>query len=280
MAGRRFETTMARDMERVASRLHEVDDRKTVCEKLRERKLGNTQTSIVFGFDEMNYQTDAQSRQKDILRKQDRGGAIDGKAMKKTLTATHFVLGNDDVKWTTNATQEDPTGRMHEFIGVLNADTTKKSSCYFGSDAMTYRTTAHDSMAMDMDAASKQGTSNMRQQAKKLKAELSGHNFVLGNDMLNYSTTAHDAFQYESKSALAAQGTLIKEVKADLRKEHFNFGNEVVHYETDAQRSMKNGEITKDRLEEMKSDSKAAQDLKIKLLATSVVIGDDPNYMR
>ena len=145
MAGRRFETTMARDMERVASRLHEVDDRKTVCEKLRERKLGNTRTFIVFGFDEMNYQTDAQSRQKDILRKQDRGGAIDGKAMKKTLTATHFVLGNDDVKWTTNATQEDPTGRMHEFIGVLNADTTKKSSCYFGSDEMTYRTTARDS---------------------------------------------------------------------------------------------------------------------------------------
>ena len=158
MAGRRFETTMARDMERVASRLHEVDDRKTVCEKLRERKLGNTQTSIVFGFDEMNYQTDAQSRQKDILRKQDRGGAIDGKAMKKTLTATHFVLGNDDVQWTTNAKQEDPTGRMHEYIGVLNADTTKKSSCYFGSDEMTYRTTAHDSMAMDMDAASRGGT--------------------------------------------------------------------------------------------------------------------------
>ena len=276
----RFETTMARDMDRVARRLGEVDDRKTVCDKLRERKLANTQTSVVFGFDEMNYETDAQSRQKDILRTQEAGEKIDGKAMKKTLTATHFVLGNDDVQWTTNAKQEDPTGRMHEFIGVLNADTTKKSSCYFGSDAMTYRTTAHDSMAMDMDAASKQGTSNMRQQAKKLKAELSGHNFVLGNDMLNYSTTAHDAFQYESKSALAAQGTLIKEVKADLRKEHFNFGNEVVHYETDAQRSMKNGEITKDRLEEMKSDSKAAQDLKIKLLATSVVIGDDPNYMR
>ncbi|KAH8066630.1 oxidoreductase [Aureococcus anophagefferens] len=189
----------------------------------------------------MNYQTDAQSRQKDILRKQDRGGAIDGKAMKKTLTATHFVLGNDDVKWTTNATQEDPTGRMHEFIG---------------------------------------GTSNMRAQAKKLKAELSGHNFVLGNDVLNYSTTSATSFKYESESALAAQGTLIKEVKADLRKEHFNFGNEVVQYETDAQRSMKNGEITPARLGEMKHDAKAAQDLKIKLLATSVVIGDDPTYMR
>ena len=276
----RFETTMARDLEKVAARLHEVDDRKTVCEKLRERKLGNTQTSVVFGFDAMNYETDAQSRQKDILRKQDSNMRVDGKAMKKTLTATHFVLGNDDVAWTTNAKQEDPTGRMHEYIGVLNADTTKKSSCYFGSDEMTYRTTAHDSMAMDMDAASKQGSSNMRAQAKKLKAELSGHNFVLGNDMLNYSTTAHEAYKYESKSALAAQGTLIQGVKADLRKEHFNFGNEVVHYETDAKRSMKNGEITEARIEEMKSDAKAAQDLKIKLLATSVVIGDDPNYMK
>ena len=99
-------------------------------------------------------------------------------------------------------------------------------------------------------------------------------------ECLRVSTTSATSFKYESESALAAQGTLIKEVKADLRKEHFNFGNEVVQYETDAQRSMKNGEITPARLGEMKHDAKAAQDLKIKLLATSVVIGDDPTYMR
>ena len=65
----RFQTTMAADLERVTSRLHECDDRKLVLEKLRERKLGNTQTSVVFGFDETNYETDAMSRQKDILNK-------------------------------------------------------------------------------------------------------------------------------------------------------------------------------------------------------------------
>ena len=55
----RFQTTMAADLEKVTSRLHEVDDRKTVCEKLRERKLGNTQASVVFGFDPVVYETDA-----------------------------------------------------------------------------------------------------------------------------------------------------------------------------------------------------------------------------
>ena len=45
-------------------------------------------------------------------------------------------------------------------------------------------------------------------------------------------------------------------------------------------RSLKKGESTEASIEVRKSEAKAAQDLKIKLLATSVVIGDDPNYMK
>ena len=41
--------------------------------------------------------------------------AIDGKAMKKTLTATHFVLGNDKPSWGTTATMADPSVEIKAF---------------------------------------------------------------------------------------------------------------------------------------------------------------------
>ena len=56
-----------------------------------------------------------------------------------------------------------------------------------------------------------------RLHAKKLKAELSCSNFVIGNDSLDYALTSHDAFQYDNESGLAAQRMLSKEVMDDLR---------------------------------------------------------------
>ena len=221
------------------------------------------------------------SRQQDILNKGEKTIAVDGKAMKKTLTATHFVLGNDPPTWSTTATMADPTGEIDKYRAVITGRTASKgSSCYFGSDELDYKTTMGDDMGViSMDTAGTLDIGDMRVQAKKLKAELSGHNFVIGNDEMSYRLTSHDAFTYDDESGLAAQRTLSKEVMDDLRRQHFNFGNEKVHYETDMQRSMKHGMITPARLAEMKADSIAAQELKVKLLKTSVVIGDDPEYM-
>jgi hypothetical protein len=46
---------------------HELEPRAVIAERMRTRKLANTQTSIRFGFDKDDWQTDAQRRQKDIL---------------------------------------------------------------------------------------------------------------------------------------------------------------------------------------------------------------------
>lgn len=287
---KRWETTTQQALSSTASRLHEVENRSEMTKKLKERKIAN-RTSVVFGFDDMSYETDAMMRQKDIL------GAgkkeyVDGKAMKKALTATHFVLGNDDLDYVTqimdqerkftteSAKVRDLQAQTGEGTTLkIPKPTTRKSSCYFGSDVPSYRTTATDSMALSANALAELGDrSNMRARAKELKAELSGHNFALGNDELTYKTTSNDAFQYEQKSALASRGALFEGAKADLRREHFNFGTEPVHYETDMMRSMRGCEINATRLAEMKDDAKASKDLKHKLLATSVIIGDDPDY--
>lgn len=76
----------------------------------------------------------------------------------------------------------------------LTAPSTRQSSCYFGSDAVSYNTTAHDSMALSAHAVRDMGgQSDARAHARKLKGELSGHNFSFGDDVCTYKTTSNDA---------------------------------------------------------------------------------------
>ena len=48
--------------------------------------------------------------------------------MKKTLTATHFVLGNDKPTWGTTATMADPTGNIDKYRAVITGRTASKGS--------------------------------------------------------------------------------------------------------------------------------------------------------
>ena len=50
-------------------------------------------------------------------------------------------------------------------------------------------------------------------------------------------------------------------------------------YETDAQRSSRCGEITTERLDQMRADGQTARALKEELLKTNVVIGSDEKFM-
>jgi len=64
MPSERFKTEIAESLKYVASRRHEVDNRSDVVAALRARKIGNTKTSIIFGSDNISYETDAMQRQK------------------------------------------------------------------------------------------------------------------------------------------------------------------------------------------------------------------------
>lgn len=247
-----------------------------MCRKLRERTLGNTATSIVLGFDATNYETDAQSRQRDAFGAPQANG-MDSKAMKKMLTATHFVLGNEHLDYTTVATLQDPTGRMRDFTAESVATDARKSSCYLGSEQPCYSTTSQDNADADLLTASRNG--EMRHAAVRLKAELTRHNFELGCESRALSTTSREAFKYDEATARASRGKLMEAQKMELRRQHFELGLEKILYETDLQGSMRSGEISQRRLVEMEQDAAAAKDLKRKLLATNVVIGDDPEYM-
>ena len=199
---------------------------------------------------------------------------------KQALTATHFVLGNDALDYATVNKMEDPTGRMSEFRSASLKANAGKSSAYFGSDEPCYRTTMADALEFDQVAlAAHNKNGSMRAQAVKLKAALSGHNFVLGDDSLSYKTTAHEAYTFDAKTARGARGALNPDLTADLRREHFHLGDERVDYTTNARRSMQKPLTSHARVCEMKEDSRRAGELKDRLLRTSVVIGDDPVYM-
>ena len=236
-----------------------------VLKDLRDRKLANTSTSINYGFDNIKYESDAMSRQKDILKAPPRARAqerAEQKAMKSALTATHFVLGNDAVTYETEQklALQDTEGKIRDCQGVLNDEVAafiKRSSCHFGSDEPVWQSTMHDAQ-IKVDYSQMGNKSNMRQEAKKLKAELSAHNFAFGNDKLTYQTDSGDCFQWEAESAKGAMGAMAEDVKKDLRRHHFAFGNDEIKYETDMQRSMKGVVITKQRLQEMADEKKNA----------------------
>ena len=276
--GHRFETTSRVANDETMKLWHTVsrrgaDERKALKQSIQK-------TSIVLGKDDLGYETEAQARQ----RVQSAGSTwqrVDGKAMKKALTATHFVLGSAPVEYTTEATREDPTGRMHEFLAQKCEQDPRKSSCYFGSDDIRYVTTMKDGMIQSFDSAMKVAA-ELRNHAKVLKHDLSQTNVVFGlhPNEKNFATTSRDTFQYDPAEAHKARGNAAKEVQAELRRQHFSIGyDDKQNYETDAMASMKSGEITDQRLRDMEHDAQAACNLKHKLLATNVVIGDDPLYM-
>ena len=286
MPSDRFITTTLSGTEDIASRLHEVGDRGKVLQDLRARKLANTSTSINYGFDNIKYESDAMSRQKDILKAPPRARAqerAEQKAMKSALTATHFVLGNDPVSYETEQklALQDTEGKIKDCQGVLNDEVAafiKRSSCHFGSDEPVWQSTMHDAQ-VKVDYSQMGNKSNMRQEAKKLKAELSAHNFAFGHDKLTYHTDSGDCFLWDPESAKGAMGQMADEVKKDLRRHHFAFGNDEIKYETDMQRSMKGVVITKQRLQEMADEKQNAVTLKKQLQQTNYEIGTDAKYM-
>ena len=64
MPTKRFETTTETGLRAIVARRGELEDRGVIAQRLRQRKIANTKTSIVFGFDNDKWETDAMSRQK------------------------------------------------------------------------------------------------------------------------------------------------------------------------------------------------------------------------
>ena len=284
---KRFQTTTESGLVAIVARRDELEPREVIAERMRQRKINNTKTSIVFGFDEDKWQTDAQARQQDILAAKPRDIAKERKEqheMKMHLKFhTNISFGGEGqpIDYTQDSKQHDPTGRIHEYTGVLNKEVEKfikQSSLHFGNDKPIYRSVAHDGMVY-------KGNNNDFKQTQentiKMKKELRATNFSFGNDKSEWSTDYERGYQpYTKEQQDSVRGSLAKEVKADLRKCHFEFGHDKPVWETDVMRSHWKiaDDIAKSGRDPAK-DREHANKLKVQLQKTSFVIGDDNEYM-
>lgn len=69
------------------------------------------------------YESDAMSRQKDILGAPPRGeDEKRNKELKQALTRTHFTFGEEPMVYERTSTLPDPTGHLEDYTGVLNTE--------------------------------------------------------------------------------------------------------------------------------------------------------------
>ena len=167
---------------------------------------------------------------------------------------------------------------IKKYQGLLDptlAVTLRTSSVTFGSDALSFGTANQDAMkynGADIDYK------KIHLDNAAAKKKLSMHNFELrhgaGDEPCPTLSSSNESYQFDPSKV--ERSVLSKEVMDDLRREHFQLGYMKTEYSTDARAATSNYELAaKERIEGMER----ARVLKKQLLKTSVVIGDDEEFM-
>ncbi|GMH56485.1 hypothetical protein TL16_g02145 [Triparma laevis f. inornata] len=288
MPTKRFDTTTESGLRAIVARRDELEPRSVIAERLKARKIANTKTSIVFGFDENEWQTDAQFRQKNILRAEKRDIAAEKKKMHdmkmhlKFHTNISFGGEGEPIDYTQDSKMADPTGHIHEYTGVLNKQVEKfikKSSLYFGNDMPIYKSSAHAGMESGVRGENNNDFQQTQEETAKLKKDLRACHYSLGDDKIEYTTDHQRGYKaYTTKEMESVRGSLAQEVKADLRKCHFELGHDEVLWETDLMRTQRVSGAAATEGRDPAKDREHAKQLKSALQKTSFIIGDNEEY--
>ena len=288
----RFETTLSSDLERVAKQLVGSDayDTSKRVGKLKATKLANTATSISFGNEVINYESDMAS----CMRK---GGTVAPsverekqrkmlKDMKMGLSRTNFTLGDDNNQYT--SANRDAMAKSTEYTyksvsvpqDVKNA--IKKSSIHFGNEKSAYKTCSAEGYDKDESTFAQAGAdyATKRAEIAKQTATLRKHNFSFGEEVIEYvsdQTRGYGSVPVEAYGQRAAALPKIRETIQDSRSCHFNLGNDIIKYQSNTHSGFTGGGgiSTSDR----NAASQRVKDMKKRLQTTAIVIGDDASYM-
>lgn len=297
MPTKRFSSTMNDMMAATAKRRDEVENRGQMSAALRVRKLANTQTSIVFGSDVNLYESDAMRRQKDILGNKSAGADAQAcKDLKLALQKSNISIATDtstNYSTTTKTafaemkkatTREEDLQVEEEKYKLKMA--IKTSSIKLGSDGGGYTTTSGDALEYK---GNDNNFAEMKMNTMRLKRDLGGHNFEFAHPAVGEKKTEEEQiderFMTSSKVALPSyhyakygdtRATLSQEAKSDLRKSHFELGYERTEWRTDHEDGFPPRYMDKAVREE---NAETVKSLKLALKRTSLVLGDDDEYM-
>lgn len=285
--GKRWSTSTSSALDEVASKLEY--DRASRIKSLNDRKMANTITSINFGNDEVKYVSssiESQANGAAPVSTADRASQVAAiKKMKGDLTVTNFTLGDENPVYdTTNRSAMAASaaawsgGLSRNSLSQEVKDLVKKSSLFFGNESVAYRSSAHDAMQY---RGTSQAYSALKDEVQKMSNTLRQHNFSMGEEKVDYTSDYSRGFGsapsrevYSSKGSSRAQ---LKSVIEDSRNCHFTFGAEKVDYLTNTQAGLRDVLSRKD--EEKKKSTENAKKLKESLTKTSIIIGDDADYL-
>jgi len=285
--GKRWTTTTSTSLQEVAERRnHAGANRETDLKTMRDRKVAMSKTSIRFGNDKTPYVSttmdnakyvsfDPSERAEQVARAQ---------KMKADLTVTNFRLGDASPVYETTTARAlnqasgglSGTYEAKQLSEAMKA-IAKRSSLHFGNESTAYNTSAHDAMEYK---GSSSNYSALKEEVGKMSKTLRQCNFTLGDEKTSYETDYNRGFGSVNMDAYRNKGdskARMKETIDNARSYHFSFGQDSVQYKTTAHTQLDDckGGGFGDR-EKSKSD---AMSIKKALQRTSIVIGDDQDYM-
>lgn len=252
-------------------------------------KLAQTRGSISFGHEKVNYISDAHERQINALKGQSNEGraaqAKHIKDMKVNLTTTNFCLGDEPVSYeSTNVAAMKKVAVNDSSCArpALNKElkeAIKRSSLHFGNEPVNYKSVASEGY-VNRGVESPEEFDKRKNEIKEMTVRLRKHNFSMGDAPTDYTsdyTSGFGSVPRNSEEIRLEEKRKLKAQIEDIRKCHFTLGNDKVLYQSDAQRAGKM--VLGHGAADTKKSAENAKKMKAALQRTSIVIGDDDEYM-
>lgn len=275
--GKRWQTTTHSALEEVASKI-DPTTRGNVVDDLRQRKIANNKTSILFGNESVNYHSLNMEQQQTITRgfdiKEREEQLQRNKDMKANLTKANFCLGDEKVDYETTFQRGlKPINGKGTHMPIIKPK--MNSSINFGTERPDYTSVAHQAMTY-------RGNGNdfnkMKEEVVALKTHLRKHNFSLGEEHVDYQSDYRRGFppiaseNYNHGDRKAA----LKKVIEDTRKCHFSLGQDQVDYVSNTHRAQNIAPPS--NASDVFKQMEHARQMKQQLQKTSIVVGFDPEY--
>jgi hypothetical protein len=204
--------------------------------------------------------------------------------MKVGLTTTNFRLGDEKPKYlSVNHESMAISDTFHGTapVGKKGADevkeAVKRSSIHFGNETVNYQSVSHDAMKY---RGNENNFSKLQEEVQEMTRTLRRHNFNFGDEKVDYTSDYHRGYGSLPVSAYKEAQTGKAHMRAvieDQRGAHFSLGNDKPNYMSNTHSALKliEGHAAND----MGAQLERAREMKKALVKTSIVIGDDEEYV-
>lgn len=205
------------------------------------------------------------------------------KGMKAALTLTNFSLGDEAPMY--SSANCDAMAMSNNFKGVGRVKmaedvmkAVKASSLHFGNEPALWQSCNQDAFG---PKASTNNFAKLKEDTAILTAALRKHNFSFGEESIEYISDQTRGYGSVPLGAYRQrQDALpkIKETIQDSRSCHFSLGLDKVKYESIMHEGLRSG-YGEGAAADVKAGLERAAKMKADLIKTSIIIGDDVDYM-